>query len=132
MKFFFGHGRTQVQLHLFPSGKDWQAVLIGGDRPHIGAVVLAVPRPSLRGTGLSCDCWVSPVTAHKDHLVAQPLAEQLCLACGSTVAVSAGLHVDNASAQELEQFRDNCQAITQEAANYLRGVSGLYREQNDL
>ena len=83
MLFSAGTSHTKVTLQLIPCGLDWQAILCGGDRPHIGAVVLAVPRPSLKDAlVLSCDCWVNPVTAHKDHLVAQPLAETLCIACG--------------------------------------------------
>ena len=92
MLFSAGTSHTKVTLQLIPCGLDWQAILCGGDRPHIGAVVLAVPRPSLKDAlVLSCDCWVNPVTAHKDHLVAQPLAETLCIlypsaqACTSTI-----------------------------------------------
>lgn len=121
MEFTEGSGRTRVRLQLTAAGEDWQVLLTGGERPHIGAVVLAVPRPSLRGSGMSCDCWVTPVTAHKDHLMAQPLAEKLCLACGRTVAVSAGLHVDRAAPEELRQFERNCRAAADAAVEWLQG-----------
>ena len=51
MEFTEGSGRTRVRLQLTAAGEDWQVLLTGGERPHIGAVVLAVPRPSLRGSG---------------------------------------------------------------------------------
>ena len=121
MLFSAGTSHTKVTLQLIPCGLDWQAILCGGDRPHIGAVVLAVPRPSLKDAlVLSCDCWVNPVTAHKDHLVAQPLAETLCIACGHTVSVSAGLHIDHISPDELRQLRKHCAQVTAEAESYLK------------
>ena len=108
LTFSAGSGRTAVCLHLLRVGKDCQAVLTGGERPHIGAVVLAVPRPSLRGGELSCDCWVTPVSAHKDHLVAQSAAEKLCPAQNGVVSVSAGIHSDHSSEEELQDIRRNC------------------------
>jgi len=118
--FFAGSGDLRISLHLISCGQDWNAVLLGGTHPHIGAVVLAVPRPSLTGCGMSCDCWISPVSGHKDHITACPLAEQLCAASGQTVTVSAGIHIDHATREQLEQIQENCLHVSQQATAWLR------------
>lgn len=110
-----GSGRTAVCLHLLRVGDDCQAILTGGEKSHIGAVVLAVPRPSLQGGVLSCDCWVTPVSAHKDHLVAQNIAQRLCPALNCVVSVSAGIHSDHASEDELQAIRLNCTSVVDTA-----------------
>lgn len=120
MNFSSGSGRTRLDLQLIPCGMDWAAILTGGRSPHIGAVVLAVPRRSLRGTETSCDCWVIPVAGHKDHIVAQVLAKQLCLASGRVVSVSAGIHVDHASETELDEFQSNCRKLGDHATEWIQ------------
>lgn len=115
LAFSSGSGRTAVCLRLLRVGKDCQVILTGGEQPHIGTVVLAVPRPSLRGGERSCDCWVTPVSAHKDHLVAQSAAEKLCPALNGVVSVSAGIHSDRASEEELQTICRNCASTVEMA-----------------
>lgn len=115
LSFSFGSGRTVVHLHLLRIGSDCQAILIGGESPHIGAVVLAVPRISLKGNAVSCDCWVSPVPAHKDYLVAQSVAQKLCPALNCVISVSAGIHSDHATESELQTIHANCSAVVEMA-----------------
>ena len=35
-------------LQALAMGKDWNVVITGGEIPHLGAVALGIPRPSLR------------------------------------------------------------------------------------
>lgn len=82
--------------------------LTGGDTPHVGGVVLAVPRTSLTGKGMSCDSWLIPVPGHKDLDVAAPLAKMLCKRFGVAVSLTAGIHIDRADSSDLEQLSANC------------------------
>ena len=77
MLFSAGTSHTKVTLQLIPCGLDWQAILCGGDRPHIGAVVLAVPRPSLK------DALV--LSLHIDHISPDDL-RQLRKHCAQVTA----------------------------------------------
>lgn len=78
--------------------------ITGGEKPHVGCVVLAMPEDdSARG----CDLKMLTVPEHKDHLLAGPLAEELCRKTGYTVSVSAGIHIDNAKADEIRILIDN-------------------------
>ena len=124
--FSLGEEPLRLSLRLSSCGEDWSVLLLGGKQPHIGAVVLAVPRPSLTGRGISCDCWVNPVPGHKDYVTARPLAEQLCTASGRIVAVSAGIHIDHASKEQLVQIQNGCLFLGQQAADWLRQIgSGI-------
>lgn len=69
--------------------------LIGGDRPHLGSVVLAEPRPSL------AEAWRYSATSsvlnrlgHREEEICRPLAEELALALAVPVVVAGGVHLD--------------------------------------
>ena len=51
-------------------GDDIVLILAGGDKPHIGCVVQAVPRPSLTNDGsISVTSSVLNLTGHKDEFL---------------------------------------------------------------
>ncbi|WP_340140073.1 hypothetical protein [Desulfotomaculum nigrificans] len=83
--------------------------LFGGDRPHVGAVVLSVPRPSLRDSQrVSCNSSVLPMINHKDDELAKPVAEKLAKHFNQPVALVAGVHLDNASPEDINVLVNNC------------------------
>jgi len=83
--------------------------LLGGDRPHIGATVITHPRPSLAGgAGTSCNSIVIPELSHKEDQLAKPLAEKITTALNCTVVLVAGIHVDQASTEEIENIIKTC------------------------
>ncbi|MBI2304852.1 MAG: hypothetical protein HYU86_08935 [Chloroflexi bacterium] len=91
--------------------------LTGGDIPHIGAVAVAVPRPSLTGDG-SISATVSLITliGHKDDEVARPAAQRLARALNQPVVVAAGIHVGpphqyNIPPEDIAKVMENCQEI---------------------
>ena len=58
-------------------GEDLVLTLSGGEKPHIGCVVQAVPRPSLSGDGtISVTSSVINLTGHKDEFLCRRLAEK--------------------------------------------------------
>ena len=60
-------------------GEDLVLTLSGGEKPHIGCVVQAVPRPSLSGDGtISVTSSVINLTGHKDEFLCRRLAENRC------------------------------------------------------
>ncbi|HBX22038.1 MAG TPA: hypothetical protein DEF34_00160 [Desulfotomaculum sp.] len=83
--------------------------LLGGDKPHIGATVISHPRPSLTGgSGISCNSIVIPELGHKEDQLAKPLAEKIATTLNCTVVLVAGIHVDQASAEEIENIIKTC------------------------
>lgn len=89
-------------------GRDWQAVLTGGDA-HLGGVALAVPEVGPRGHVETPGVTVRMLLRDKRHkdvelaaFLAQTLAEKLeCAVCAS-----AGVHYEQITKDEILQVRD--------------------------
>jgi hypothetical protein len=77
-------------------GEDILVAVWGGERPHIGAVAIAQPRPSLRDKRrISATASVFCFLGHKDDQVAKEAAERMSSALNSNVVVAAGIHWDD-------------------------------------
>ncbi len=77
-------------------GKDWNISIYGGDIPHIGAIALGIPRPSLENNNkISSSVSVLTITGHKEDIIVQKVAKVLSSTLNSTVVISCGIHIDN-------------------------------------
>ena len=106
-----GEGSFAVSLSVSDTGRGLACLLTGGDSPHIGSVVLAIPRASLSGEGASCDIYTIPVPGHLDYVVAQEVASALCKARQVPVSVSAGIHIDGASQADIARIEETCRQL---------------------
>jgi gallate decarboxylase subunit D len=98
-----GQGRHRVwferhsQLH-----DDLVYIVGGGDRSHVGCVVLKVPgeesKVVTRGT-------------HKEHHILVPIAEVASERYGVTVVVTGGVHIDDASPEDITLIVKNCENL---------------------
>jgi len=103
-----GTGKHKVYLFATVTDGGIMTVLVGGEKPHLGAVVLSVPRQSLANPEtVSCTSSVIPLTGHKDDEAAKPLAELLARKTSVPVSVSAGIHVDHADAEDIRKLKEN-------------------------
>lgn len=104
-----GQGRLRVTLSVIETeGLGLCCFLGGGELSHVGGVVLANPSPRLHSGGLTCDVWSLTVPGHKDDRVAGLVARRLCQATGLPVSVTAGLHTDRASKEEIQCLCRGC------------------------
>lgn len=85
-----------------PMGKDYALSVYGGERPHIGSVVMAIARPSLTGESLSATSSVLNSVGHKDEVIARLFAEAVAKAKNCTAVCTCGIHVDNISSEQME------------------------------
>lgn len=77
-------------------GEDLLVYIWGGERPHIGAVAAAQPRPSLADPArISATASVLTYPGHKEDEVVKRVAEALASACDRNVVVTAGIHWDD-------------------------------------
>lgn len=105
----WGEGVHRVEASVLICGKDLVVVIEGGTRYHIGAVALAIPRPSLADPGrISASASVLCVTGHKEDELARIISLQIASALNCTVTVIAGIHIDAANATDLSKMLDNC------------------------
>ena len=73
-------------------------------KPHIGCAVLAIPRPSLKSDGsMSCTSSVLNLSGHKDETLCRLLSERACVSYQKTCLCTGGFHVDNMSAQQIQE-----------------------------
>ncbi|WP_258360683.1 hypothetical protein [Moorella sulfitireducens (nom. illeg.)] len=112
-----GRGRYRIYCRVFVTAEGLIALLMGGTRPHVGAVALSLPRPSLKGAGTSATTSVLTCLGHKDDELARPAAAKLAAALNSPVVVVAGVHIDRAAPEELVRLE----------ANVTRAVEGIIK-----
>jgi hypothetical protein len=108
-----GKGRYVVDLTATITMDGLIVCIVGGEKPHVGAVALGIPRPSLKNSNrLGATISVLTVTGHKDDEVARPAAEILARELNQAVVVVAGLHIENAKDEDLRKLtRNSKQAI---------------------
>ena len=104
-------------------GADILITIEGGDRPHIGCVVQAVPRPSLSGSGEgSATASVLNLTGHKDEFLCRKLAEMLCSRLGMTVVCTGGVHIEKITAEQIRELENTIDILGQELLRELKRI----------
>jgi hypothetical protein len=93
--------KWKVDLYSFEMGEGLILMLKGGDKPHIGAVALAIPYKQTSSASLLS------VYGHKDGEIAKPIAEKVSKKLKKTVVVIVGIHLDNATKDDIQKFIDN-------------------------
>lgn len=95
--------------------------LIGGDFPHVGAVALAEPRPSGVDRGkTSSSVSVLVRLGHKEDELAKRLAGEVAASLNLPVVLSAGIHIDHASAQEIHDAELLAGALVEDSVPKIR------------
>ena len=121
IKLSYGEAPYDIHIEAWRVGADILAKVTGGTRPHIGAAALAepagAPHPVTGEPAPSGSCTmesaVSVLTAkdHKDAIIAEMFAKKLCEKYGVNTCVSAGVHVDGASREEIALMVENATAL---------------------
>jgi hypothetical protein len=88
-----------LEARVSEMGKDLVVAVGGGERPHVGSIVLAQPVPSKHpGKTWSVSCSVLTIPPHKEEPIARGIATTLAEALGRVVVVTAGVHDDGLDA----------------------------------
>lgn len=84
----------------------------GGEKHHIGTVVVSQPRPSLKDENKpSCTSSIFNLLGHKDDGIALPIAEAVCKMKCQQVVVTAGVHIDNATEEDINKLVRNSSGL---------------------
>jgi|LAHS01.1.fsa_nt_gb hypothetical protein len=106
-----GQGILRITIQGYTTdGNGLCLFMSGGEKPHNGGTVVAVPRLKSNAKDAedrTADIWVSSVPGHKDTEIGMPAAKKLAVALNEAVSLTAGIHVDHASAQEIEMLCQN-------------------------
>ena len=93
-------------------GRDLLVAIWGGERPHVGAVAVAQPRPSLRDPqSTSATASVFCLVGHKEDELAKAASEILASVLNTTVVVTAGIHWDDLSAEGIQTVVKNSEIL---------------------
>jgi len=97
--------RRHVEARVEEVGEDLVIAVGGGQRPHVGCVVLAQPLPSkVPGRRWSASCSVLTIPPHKEEPIARGIATQLAEALGRVTVVTAGVHDDGLDAEGVATY----------------------------
>lgn len=98
-KITYGQDKTVVVVNYGFVGSDLQVVITAG-KAHVGATALAVPCQTT-AEGVTASVSVMTAPGHRDDVVAGKSALDICKALRCNVGVTAGLHIDNATQEEI-------------------------------
>jgi hypothetical protein len=111
LPFSAGAGRHRVWGNALFSVGSVSVNLLGGDAPHVGAVAVAVPRPSHTRPGQwSSTTSVLALAGHKDDELAWTMASDLARRLAITAVVTAGVHLRRAQASDIAAVVRNTRA----------------------
>ncbi len=95
--------RERIELKAFACGTDYSVTICGGTRYHIGATALGCAK-----SGFEATVSVTGVPGHRDDEVAKWAAKYLATELRGNVSVSVGIHIDNATREEISVLITNC------------------------
>lgn len=104
---FAGKGRTKVQAIILDVKASTVIWVLGGERPHVGAVAVAQTRPSLTGKGISCNISLVSLLGHKEEELAFEFAKMAFSRLKKDLVVIVGMHVDKATEEEIKALKLN-------------------------
>ena len=97
-----GEGRYRVWVEQKKIGNDILLILGGGEKSHVGGVVLCEPGKKPR---------VIEVEGHYDDVVLKNLAQAACIKFKVIVVAVGGVHIDNATKEEINILVENCKEL---------------------
>ena len=97
-----GEGKYKVFLEKKQLDEDIVYILGGGEKSHIGGVIICEPGKNSQ---------VIRLENHYDYQVLTPIAEAACKKYNKTVVAVGGIHIDNATKEEINIIVNNCKEL---------------------
>ena len=106
-------GRFEIFARVQKVGDDMLVILGGGTKPHIGAIGMAHPRPSLRNNRkISASSSVFTFLGHKEDILAKSMSEELAAVLNTKTVVVAGMHWKSLKDSEIVEIEELCRKLT--------------------
>ena len=117
MEIIEGKDKYKVKLVAIKSGEDLTVIISGGEKPHIGAMAVSIPRPSLKDSNkVSTSTSVFTLIGHKEDELSKQIAENITKITKKITVVIVGLHIEKATLKDIGCLIKN----TQKAVDKLR------------
>lgn len=115
-------GRFRIEASIQEVGQDVLVSIWGGSRPHIGAIGMATPRPSLKDPKkLSATSSNFTFVGHKEDTVVKAVSEKLASRLKTNVVVTAGIHWDRITLKEIETIQSLTDELGDQILKKVRG-----------
>jgi hypothetical protein len=125
-------GRLKIEGLVQQIGNDILVSLWGGTRPHIGAVGMAVPRPSLSNPKKwSATSSSYTFIGHKEDLLVKEVSEKLTSRLKRNVVVTAGLHWDGLTPAGVKAVEGLVRKISDQILRRIPSSSGTGPEPSE-
>lgn len=106
---------AQLMIQGYRIGEEYCIHVSGGDRPHIGCVVLAMPRPSRKNAdAVSATSSVLNVEGHQDERLCRKLAEMAAKRKNAITVCTGGFHMDCITKEQIQELMDCIRQLTEE------------------
>jgi hypothetical protein len=106
-------GGFTIHAFIQKMGQDILVSIWGGTHPHIGAVAMAVPRPSLKDPkNVSATSSNFTFIGHKEDLLAKKISEKIASQLKTNVIVTAGIHWDKLPTNKIETIEELTERLT--------------------
>ena len=115
--FSLGNGNTKVDYKIEEIGDDLQITITGGII-HIGGIGLVS-----NGT-----YDILSVLNHKEYEIIQPLADKLTKFHDTTILITAGIHVDDITLDEIKEIMDNNNIAICKIEKYIASEYEIFHE----
>ena len=106
-------------------GADLVVAVGGGDRPHVGCVVLATPSPGRGGSGFSPSISVLTIPPHKEEPIARAVATEVCRRHGRVTVVTAGVHEDGLDSDGIATYLRLGNELAEAVADHVGHASAV-------
>jgi len=112
--------RRYLEARLEIVGEDVVVAVGGGERPHVGCVVLAQPcRSKTRPHRWTASCSVLTIPPHKEEAIARGVATRIVETLGRVAVVTAGVHDDEIDADGIATYLRLGEELADKLANEL-------------
>ncbi len=125
-------GRFRIQGFVQEVGQDLLISIWGGTRSHIGAVGIAIPRPSLRNPKKwSATSSNFTFIGHKEDALVKKISEKLAAQLRRNVVVTAGVHWDRITSNEIKTIQNLTQKLSDQILKRIVPTHRLKRRRNE-
>ena len=106
---------AEIVIQVYKIGEEYCIHISGGEHPHIGCVVLAMPRPSLRNPSVtSATSSVLNVKGHKDEHICRQLAEAVAKRKNAVTVCTGGFHMYEMTTWQIPELMEYIRQLVEE------------------
>lgn len=99
-----GKGKYKVWIKKYDIGDDGVYFLGGGEKSHVGGIVICEPGKKIKTIRLK---------NHYDYVVLEIIAKKILKKYKKKIIVLGGIHIENASKEEINKIVDNCRRLAE-------------------